>query len=76
MGVTQFTLPAVENDRVNPGVKRAKVVTCGLYCQPALPVFPGQDVGDESATSGHRTRRMGGDRMFRPGQIVPSCDLL
>ncbi len=48
-GIPQSTLSAIENDRVNLGVERAKVLARGLKCHPAVLVFPGWDVGDESA---------------------------
>jgi len=48
-GIPQSTISAIENDRVNLGVERAKVLACALRCQPALLVFPGWNVGAESA---------------------------
>ena len=48
-GISQSTLSAIENDRVNLGVERAKVLARALKCHPAVLVFPGWDVGDESA---------------------------
>ena len=48
-GVPQSTLSAIENDRVNLGVERAKVLARALKCHPAVLVFPGWVVGDESA---------------------------
>ncbi len=48
-GLPQSTLSAIENDRVNLGVERAKVLARALKCHPAVLVFPGWDVGDESA---------------------------
>ena len=48
-GIPQSTLSAIENDRVNLGVERAKVLARALRCHPAVLVFPGWDVGDESA---------------------------
>ncbi len=48
-GIPQSTLSAIENDRVNLGVERAKVIARALRCHPAVLVFPGWDVGDESA---------------------------
>jgi len=47
--IPQSTLSAIENDRVNLGVERAKVLARALKCHPAVSVFPGWDVGDESA---------------------------
>jgi transcriptional regulator with XRE-family HTH domain len=48
-GIPQSTLSAIENDRVNLGVERAKVLARALKCHPAVLVFPGWDVRDESA---------------------------
>ena len=48
-GIPQSTLSAIENDRVNLGVERAKVLARALKCHPAVLVFPGWSVGDESA---------------------------
>ena len=48
-GIPQSTLSAIENGRVNLGVQRAKVLAQALKCHPAVLVFPGWDVGDESA---------------------------
>jgi transcriptional regulator with XRE-family HTH domain len=48
-GIPQSTLSAIENDRVNLGVERAKVLARALKCHPAVLVFPGWIVGDESA---------------------------
>jgi len=48
-GIPQSTISAVENGRVNLGVERAKVIARALKCHPAVLVFPGWDVGKESA---------------------------
>ena len=48
-GIAQSTLSAIENDRVNLGVVRAKVIARALKCHPSVLVFPGWNVGDESA---------------------------
>ena len=48
-GIPQSTISAIENDRVNLGVERAKVLARALKCHPAVLVFPGWDVGSESA---------------------------
>ena len=42
-GIPQSTISAIENDRVNLGVKRAKVLARALECHPAVLVFPGWD---------------------------------
>ena len=43
-GIPQSTLPAIENNRVNLGVERAKVLAKALRCHPAVLVFPGWDL--------------------------------
>ena len=48
-GIPQSTLSAIENDRVNLGVERAKVLARALKCHPAVLVFPGWDVRQGSA---------------------------
>lgn len=49
-GIPQSTISAIENDRVNLGVERAKVIAWALKCHPAVLVFPGWEVDKESAT--------------------------
>jgi transcriptional regulator with XRE-family HTH domain len=48
-GISQSTLSAIENDRVNLGVERAKVLARALQCHPAVLVFPGWEVPLRSA---------------------------
>jgi transcriptional regulator with XRE-family HTH domain len=48
-GIPQSTLSAIERDRVNLGVERAKVLARALRCHPAVLVFPGWDIERESA---------------------------
>jgi len=48
-GIPQSTISAIECDRVNLGVERAKVLARALKCHPAGLVFPGWDVSRESA---------------------------
>ena len=48
-GIPQSTISAIENDRVNLGVQRAKVLAQALACHPAVLVFPSWDVTKESA---------------------------
>ena len=48
-GIPQSTISAIENDRVNLGVERAKVLARALRCHPAVLVFPGWEVDAESA---------------------------
>ena len=44
-GIPQSTISAIENDRINLGVERAKVIARALMCHPAVLVFPGWDLG-------------------------------
>lgn len=48
-GIPQSTISAIENDRVQLGVERAKVFARALQCHPAVLVFPGWDIQHESA---------------------------
>ncbi|MFB3047506.1 MAG: helix-turn-helix domain-containing protein [Acidiferrobacterales bacterium] len=48
-GIPQSTISAIENDRVQLGVERAKVLAKALKCHPAVLVFPGWEVKQESA---------------------------
>ncbi len=48
-GIPQSTISAIENDRVNLGVERAKVLARALECHPAVLVFPGWDTGEDTA---------------------------
>ncbi len=48
-GIPQSTLSAIEHDKVNLGVERAKVLARALKCHPAVLVFPGWDVNHEVA---------------------------
>ncbi|MDA0681399.1 MAG: helix-turn-helix transcriptional regulator [Proteobacteria bacterium] len=48
-GIPQSTISAIENDRVQLGVERAKVLARALKCHPAVLLFPGWDVEIESA---------------------------
>ena len=48
-GIPQSTISAIENDRVQLGVERAKVLARALNCHPAVLVFPGWDIDSESA---------------------------
>lgn len=47
--IPQSTISAIENNRVQPGVERAKVLARALHCHPAVLVFPGWDIEQESA---------------------------
>jgi transcriptional regulator with XRE-family HTH domain len=48
-GIPQSTISAIECDRVNLGVERAKVLAKALKVHPAVLVFPSWDVERESA---------------------------
>lgn len=48
-GISQATLSAIENNRVNLGVERAKVLARALKCHPAVLVFPGWELALEAA---------------------------
>ena len=47
--IPQATLSAIENDRVRLGVERAKILGRALKCHPAVLVFPGWDIVQDSA---------------------------
>jgi len=47
--IPQSTILAIENDRVNLGIERAKSLARALKCHPAVLVFPGWDVESENA---------------------------
>jgi transcriptional regulator with XRE-family HTH domain len=48
-GIPQSTISAIENDRINLGVERAKTLARVLECHPAVLVFPGWKVSREQA---------------------------
>lgn len=48
-GLPQSTISAIENDRIQLGVERAKVLARALRCHPAVLVFPGWDIEQETA---------------------------
>ena len=48
-GIPQSTLSAIEHDKINLGVERAKVLARALKCHPAVLVFPGWDVKNDIA---------------------------
>ncbi len=48
-GIPQSTISAIENDRVQLGVERAKVLAQALMCHPAVLVFPGWEVKQSTA---------------------------
>ena len=48
-GIPQSTISAIERDRVNLGVERAKMLARALKVHPAVLIFPSWDVERESA---------------------------
>ena len=48
-GIPQSTLSAIEHDKINLGVERAKVLARVFKCHPAVLVFPGWDINKEKA---------------------------
>ncbi len=48
-GIPQSTISAIEHDKINIGVERAKTLARALKCHPAVLVFPGWDVDHEIA---------------------------
>lgn len=47
-GIPQSTISAIENDRVQLGVERVKVLARALNCHPAVLVFPWWNVEHKS----------------------------
>ncbi len=48
-GIPQASISAIENNRINLGVERAKVFARALNCHPAVLVFPGWEVPLDAA---------------------------
>ena len=48
-GIPQSTISGIENDRINLGVERAKVLARALKCPPAVLVFPGWELNNQAA---------------------------
>lgn len=48
-GIPQSTISSIENNRVNLGVERAKVLARALKCHPAVLVFPGWETEEHDA---------------------------
>ena len=48
-GIPQSTISAIERERINLGVERAKQLARALQCHPSVLVFPGWDIERESA---------------------------
>ena len=47
-GILQPTISAIENDRINLGIERVKILARALKCHPAVLVLPDWDVHQES----------------------------
>jgi len=47
--IPQATLSAIENDRVRLGIERAKTLARALKCHPAVLVFPGWEITQDTA---------------------------
>ena len=43
-GIPQSTISGIENNRINLGVERAKILARALRCHPAVLVFPGWNI--------------------------------
>ena len=48
-GISPSTISGIENDRVNLGVERAKVIARALKCHPAVLVFLGWELDKHAA---------------------------
>jgi len=48
-GIPQATISAIENDHIRLGIERSKVLARTLKCHPAVLVFPGWEVAQDSA---------------------------
>ena len=48
-GIPQSTISGIENNRINLGVERAKVLARALKCHPAVLVFPGWEMNNHAA---------------------------
>ena len=46
-GIPQSTISGIENNRIQIGVERAKVLARALKCHPAVLVFPGWEIKDQ-----------------------------
>ena len=47
--IPQSTISAIENDGINLGVERTKVLARVLRCHPTILVFPGWEIDKQSA---------------------------
>ena len=48
-GIPQTTISGIENNRINLGVERAKILARALKCHPAVLVFPSWDIEKQEA---------------------------
>ena len=48
-GIPQSTLSAIEHNKINLGVERAKTLARALKCHPAVLVFPGWSIDQGEA---------------------------
>lgn len=48
-GIPQSTLSAIEHNKINLGVERAKILARALKCHPAVLVFPGWSISQGKA---------------------------
>jgi transcriptional regulator with XRE-family HTH domain len=48
-GIPQSTISAIENNRIQLGIEKAKVLARALKCHPAVLVFPGWEIEDIAA---------------------------
>ena len=48
-GIPQSTISAIEHNKINLGVERAKTLAIALKCHPAVLVFPGWSVEQNRA---------------------------
>jgi transcriptional regulator with XRE-family HTH domain len=49
--IPQATISAIENNRVNIGIERAKVLARALKCHPAVLVFPSWDEHEKKSAA-------------------------
>ncbi len=47
--IPQSTISTIENNRVKLDVERAKILANALHCHPAVLVFPGWQIDQQSA---------------------------
>ena len=48
-GIPQSTISAIENNRIQLGIERSKVLATALKCHPAVLVFPGWEIKQQTA---------------------------